>query len=74
MFEGCRLTGEFPERGVGLEVEALPVLVVGLHTELTSLLYGPHSDVGHLRGYVVAAVDLRGGGSQCPGDSSEVVP
>lgn len=58
MFEGCRLTGEFPEGGVGLQVETLPVLVVGLHTELTSLLYCPHCNIGHLCRDIVAAADL----------------
>ncbi len=41
------LTSELSERCVRLKVKTLPVLVEGLHSELTGLLYGPDSHFGH---------------------------
>lgn len=53
------LTSELPERRVRLKVKSLPVLVEGLHAELTGLLYGPHSHFGHHSIDVMATANLQ---------------
>lgn len=51
-------TCELPEGRVRHEVEALPVLVEGLHAKLPGLLYGPQGHFGHHSVYVVAPAYL----------------
>lgn len=52
------LTSELAERCVRPQVEALPVLVEGLHAEFAGLLYGRHGHMGHHGVDVVPPTDL----------------